>query len=72
MIINLVKNLRNTATRIGKTSIGPCILLFEAANEIERLQRRLSVAETRNQTIRRKRTPLSLVKSYPFLCQRRR
>ena len=73
MIVNLVRNMRTTAKRTDKSNLGHCILLFLAANEIERLQKKLSVAETRsNQTIRSKITPLSLVKSYPSLIQRRR
>lgn len=73
MIVNLVRNMRTTAKRTDKNNLGHCILLFLAANEIERLQKKLSVAETRsNQTIRSKTTPLSLVKSYPSLIQRRR
>ncbi len=73
MIVNLVRNMRTTAKRTDKNNLGHCILLFLAANEIERLQKKLSVAETRsNQTIRSKITPLSLVKSYPSLIQRRR
>ncbi len=73
MIINLIRSMRNTAKRNDKTNLGNCILLFEAANEIERLQKKLSVAETRsNQTTRSKTTPLSLVRSYPFLIHRRR
>jgi hypothetical protein len=73
MIINLIRSMRNTAKRTDKNNLGHCILLFEAANEIERLQKKLSVAETRsNQTTRSKITPLSLVRSYPFLIHRRR
>ncbi len=73
MIINLIRSMRNTARRTDKNNLGHCILLFEAANEIERLQKKLSVAETRsNQTTRSKITPLSLVRSYPFLLHRRR
>ncbi len=73
MIINLIRSMRNTAKRTDKTNLGHCILLFEAANEIERLQKKLSVAETRrNQTTRSKTTTLSLVRSYPFLIHRRR
>ena len=73
MIVNLVKNMRTTAKRTDKTNIGHCILLFLAASEIERLQEKLSAAETRsNQTIRSKKTRLSLVKSFPSLIQRRR
>ena len=73
MIINLIRSMRNTAKRADKTNLGHCILLFEAANEIERLQKKLSVAETRrDQTTRSKTTPLSLVRSYPFLIHRRR
>lgn len=73
MIVNLVRNMRTTAKRTDKNNLGHCILLFLAANEIERLQKKLSAAETRsNQTIRSKITPLSLVKSYPSLIQRRR
>jgi hypothetical protein len=73
MIVNLVRCMRTTAKRTDKSNIGHCILLFLAANEIERLQKKLSVAETRsNQTIRSKITSLSLVKSYPSLIQRRR
>ena len=73
MIVNLVRNMRTTAKRTDKSNLGHCILLFLAANEIERLQKKLSAAETRsNQTIRSKITPLSLVKSYPSLIQRRR
>ena len=73
MIVNLVRSMRTTAKRTDKNNLGHCILLFLAANEIERLQKKLSVAETRsNQTIRSKKTPLSLVKSYPSLIQRRR
>jgi len=73
MIINLIRSMRNTAKRTDKNNLGHCILLFEAANEIERLQKKLSNAETRsNQTTRSKITPLSLVRSYPFLIHRRR
>ncbi|TKB24561.1 hypothetical protein FCL47_17135 [Desulfopila sp. IMCC35006] len=73
MIVNLVRNMRTTAKRTDKNNLGHCILLFLAANEIERLQKKLFVAETRsNQNIRSKITPLSLVKSYPSLNQRRR
>ena len=73
MIINLIRSMRNTAKRSDKNNLGHCILLFEAANEIERLQKKLSIAETRsNQTNRSKITPLSLVRSYPFLIHRRR
>ena len=73
MIINLIRSMRNTAKRTDKTNLGYCILLFEAANEIERLQKKLSVAETRrNLTTRSKTTTLSLVRSYPFLIHRRR
>jgi len=73
MIINLIRSMRNTAKRTDKNNLGHCILLFEAANEIERLQKKLSTAETRsNQTNRSKITPLSLVRSYPFLIHRRR
>jgi hypothetical protein len=65
--------MRNTAKRADKNNLGHCILLFEAANEIERLQKKLSVAESRrNQATRSKTTPLSLVRSYPFLIHRRR
>lgn len=73
MIVNLVRSMRTTAKRTDKTNIGHCILLFLAANEIEHLQKKLSVAETRsNQTIRSKITPMSLVKPYPSLIHRRR
>ncbi len=73
MIVNLVRNMRTTAKRTDKNNLGHCILLFLAANEIERLQKKLSVAETRsNQTIRSKITSLSLVKYFPSLIQRRR
>jgi len=73
MIVNLVRNMRTTAKRTDRNNLGHCILLFLAANEIERFQKRLSVAETRyNQTIRGKITPLSLVKPYPSLIERRR
>lgn len=73
MIVNLVRCMRTTAKRTDKSNLGHCILLFLAANEIERLQKKLSAAETRsNQTIRSKITPLSLVKSYPSLIHRRR
>ena len=73
MIVNLVRNMRSTAKRTDKSNLGHCILLFLAASEIERLQEKLSVAETRsNQTIRSKRTPLSLVKPFPSLIHRRR
>ncbi len=73
MIVNLVRNMRTTARRTDKNNLGHCILLFLAANEIERLEKKLSVAETRsNQTIRSKITPLSLVKSYTSLIQKRR
>ncbi|MCG2746788.1 MAG: hypothetical protein L6365_04570 [Desulfobulbaceae bacterium] len=72
MIINLVRSMRNTAKKSDKSNLGHCILLFEAANEIERLQKKLSVAETRsNQITRCKTTPKSLVKSYPYLIKRR-
>jgi len=58
MIINLIRSMRNTAKRTDKNNLGHCILLFEAANEIERLQKKLSVAETRsNQTTRCKNNP---------------
>ena len=73
MIVNLVKNMRATAKRTDKNNLGHCILLSLAANEIERLQKKLSAAEPRsNQIIRSKITPLSLVKSYPSLIQRRK
>lgn len=73
MIVNLVRNMRTTAKRTDKSNLGHCILLFLAASEIERLQKKLSAAETRsNQTSRSKITSLSLVKSYPSLIQRRR
>ena len=73
MIVNLVRNMRATAKRTDKNNLGHCILLFLAANEIERLQKRLSMAETRdNRAIRSKITPLSSVKSYPSVIQRRR
>jgi hypothetical protein len=73
MIVNLVRNMRSTAKRTDKSNLGHCILLFLAANEIERLQKKLSAAETRsNQNIRSKITPKSLVKSYPSLIHRRR
>ena len=73
MIVNLVRNMRATAERTDENNLGHCILLFLAANEIERLQKKLSVAETHsNQTIRSKITPLSLVKPYPSLIERRR
>lgn len=73
MIVNLVRNMRTTAKRTDKSNLGHCILLFLAANEIERLQEKLSVAEIRsNQTIRSKITSLSLVKSYPAFIHRRR
>ena len=73
MIVNLVRSMRTTAKRADKNNLGHCILLFLAANEIERLQKKLSVAETlSNQTIRSKITPRSLVKSFPSLIQRRR
>lgn len=73
MIVNLVRNMRTTAKRTDKSNLGHCILLFLAADEIERLQKKLSVAEPRsNQTIRSKITPRSLVKSYPSLVHRRR
>jgi len=73
MIVNLVRSMRTTAKRTDKTNVGHCILLFLAANEIERLQKKLSVAETlNNQPIRSKITPRSLVKSFPSLIQRRR
>ena len=73
MIVNLVRNMRSTAKRTDKSNLGHCILLFLAASEIERLQEKLSAAEIRsNQTIRSKKTRLSLVKSYPSLSHRRR
>jgi hypothetical protein len=73
MIVNLVRCMRTTAKRTDKTNIGHCILLFLAADEIERLQKKLSLAETRsNQNIRSKITPRSLVKSFPSLIHRRR
>ena len=73
MIVNLVRNMRSTAKRTDKNNLGHCILLFLAADEIERLQEKLSVAEIRsNQTIRCKITFRSLVKPYPFLIHRRR
>ncbi|MDK9709521.1 MAG: hypothetical protein OEL83_20985 [Desulforhopalus sp.] len=73
MIVNLVRCMRTTAKRTDKSNLGHCILLFLAANEIERLQEKLSVAEIRsNQTIRSKITSLSLVKSYRSLIQKRR
>lgn len=73
MIVNLVRNMRTTAKRTDKNNLGHCILLFLAANEIERLQMKLSMAEIRgNQTTRSKITPLSSVKSYPSVIQRRR
>lgn len=73
MIVNLVRNMRATAKRTDKNNLGHCILLFLAANEIERLQMKLSMAEIRgNQTTRSKITPLSSVTSYPSIIQRRR
>lgn len=73
MIVNLVRSMRTTAKRTDKNNLGHCILLFLAANEIERLQKKLTDAEPRNnQTIRSKITSLSLGKSYPSLIQRRR
>jgi hypothetical protein len=73
MIVNLVRNMRATAKRTDRTNLGHCILLILAANEIERLQMKLSAAEPRsNQTIRSKITSLSLVKSYPSLIHRRK
>jgi len=73
MIVNLVRNMRTTAKRTDKNNLGHCMLLFLAANEIERLQKKLAVAETLSkQTIRNKITPLSLVKPYPSLIERRR
>jgi len=73
MIVNLVRCMRTTAKRTDKSNLGHCILLFLAANEIERLQRKLSAAERRsNQTIPSKITPLSLVNSYHSLIHRRR
>ena len=73
MIVNLVRNMRTTAKRTDRNNLGHCILLFLAANEIERLQNELSIAETRsNQTIRGKITHRSLVKRYPSLIERRR
>jgi len=73
MIVNLVRNMRSTAKRTDKSNLGHCILLFLAASEIERLQKKLSAAEPRsNQAIRSKITSLSLVKSYRSLNQRRR
>ena len=73
MIVNLVRSMRITAKRTDKNNLGHCILLFLAANEIERLQKKLSIAETlSNQTIRSKITPRSLVKSFPSLITRRR
>jgi hypothetical protein len=73
MIVNLVRNMRATAKRTDKNNLGHCILLFLAANEIERLQKRLTMAETRgNQTSRSKITPLSSAKSYPSFIHRRR
>ena len=69
MIINLTRNMRKTTQKADKNNLGHCILLFEAANEIERLQKKLSMAETRlnHPQTRCKRTSLSLVKSYPSL-----
>jgi hypothetical protein len=73
MIVNLVRNMRATAKRTNKNNLGHCILLFLAANEIERLQMKLSMAEIRgNQTTRSKITPLSSAKSYPSFIHRRR
>ena len=73
MIVNLVRNMRATAKITDNNNLGHCILLFLAANEIERLQKKLFAAEPRsNQTIRGKITPLSLVKPYPSLIERRR
>ena len=74
MIINLTRTMRNTIQKANKNNLGSCILLFEAANEIERLQKKLSIAETRLNHLhtRCKTTPLSLVKSYPSLIHRRR
>jgi hypothetical protein len=73
MIVNLVKNMRTTAKRTDRNNLGHCILLILAANEIERLQKKLSAAEpSSNQTIRSKITFLSLVKSNSSLIQRRR
>jgi hypothetical protein len=73
MIVNLVRNMRATAKRTDKNNLGHCILLFLAANEIERLQMKLSMAEIRgNQTTRSKVTSLSSVTSYPSFIHRRR
>ncbi len=73
MIVNLVRNMRTTAKRTDKNNLGHCILLFLAANEIERLQMKLSMAEIRgNQTTRSKVTSLSSVTSYPSFIHRRR
>ena len=73
MIINLTRSMRKTTQKADKNNLGHCILLFEAANEIERLQKKLSIAETRsNQTTRCKTTSVSLVRSYPSLIHKRR
>jgi len=73
MIVNLVRNMRTTAKRTDKNNLGHCILLFLAANEIERLQKKLSAAETRgNQIIRSQISSLSLIRCYPSLIHRRR
>ncbi len=74
MIINLTRSMRNITQKADKNNLGHCILLFEAANEIERLQKKLSIAETRlnHPQTRCKITPLSLVKSCPSLNYKRR
>ncbi len=72
MIINLTRSMRNTAQKADKNNLGHCILLFEAANAIERLQKKLSITETHLNHPRCKATSLSLVKSYPSLIHRGR
>ncbi len=45
MIINLTKNLRKAADASEKNNLYHCILFHEAAEEIERLQKKLGKTE---------------------------
>lgn len=70
MIINLNKKLRDAvkkATENNQTNLYYCILLHEAANEIERLQKKVVKADVKIETVTRsnlfkisKPAPLSL------------
>jgi hypothetical protein len=78
-MLNLTKKLREAvkkANENNKTNLYYCILLHEAANEIERLQKKVVTADvkadvpvetvTRSNLFKKsKPTPLSLTGSYP-------